>query len=144
MTYDEKIRWLRRYRDALRMERELQDELKEQKTRAVRMAATITGMPSAGGDGQALPCAVERILQIQQELETQIAACCAIRHEVIEVIDTIADERDHEIIRRRYLLGQTYEKIAESLGISVRYCIKLHENIIKKLIFTNKYLTTKS
>ena len=31
MTYDEKVRWLRRYRDALRLEEELRQELEAQR-----------------------------------------------------------------------------------------------------------------
>ena len=85
MSYEEKVRWLRRYRDALRLEEELRQELEAQRARACKTTAALTGM------------------------------------------------RDDEILRRRYLLGQTYEKIAESLNISVRYCIKLHKACVQKV-----------
>ena len=75
MTYDEKIRWLRRYRDALRLEEELRQELEAQRARACKTTAALTGMPGGGGDGQALPRAVESIVAAQQELQAQINLC---------------------------------------------------------------------
>ena len=133
MSYEEKVRWLRRYRDALRLEEELRQELEAQRARACKTTAALTGMPGGGGDGQALPRAVESIVAAQQELQAQINLCGATRREVVAVLDQVADARDHEILRRRYLLGQTYEKIAESLNISVRYCIKLHKACVQKV-----------
>ena len=133
MTYDEKVRWLRRYRDAMRLEEELRQELETQRARACKTTAALTGMPGGGGDGQALPRAVESIIAAQQELQAQINLCGATRREVVAALDQITDARDHEILRRRYLLWQTYEKIAESLNISVRYCIKLHKACVQKV-----------
>ena len=111
MSYEEKVRWLRRYRDALRLEEELRQELEAQRARACKTTAALTGMPGGGGDGQALPRAVESIVAAQQELQAQINLCGATRREVVAVLDQVADARDHEILRRRYLLGQTYEKL---------------------------------
>ena len=50
-TYNEKIRWLRRYRDALRLEEELRQELKAQRARACKTTAALTGMPGAAPCG---------------------------------------------------------------------------------------------
>ena len=43
MTYEEKVRWLRRYRDALRLEEELRQELEAQRARACKTTAALTG-----------------------------------------------------------------------------------------------------
>ena len=83
MTYEEKVRWLRRYRDALRLEEELRQELEAQRARACKTTAALTGMPGGGGDGQALPRAVESIVAAQQELQAQINLCGATRREVV-------------------------------------------------------------
>lgn len=111
MTYEEKVRWLRRYRDAMRLEEELRHELETQRARACKTTAALTGMPGGGGDGQALPRAVESIIAAQQELQAQINLCGATRREVVVVLDQVADERDHEILRRRYLLGSGLRRL---------------------------------
>lgn len=127
MTYEEKVRWLRRYRDSLRLERTLREELAEQQSRACKITAALTGMPGGGGDGQALPRAVESIIAAQQELQAQINLCGAVRREVVAVLDQVADARDHEILRRRYLLGQRFEEIAVEMCLEYRWVRRRHK-----------------
>lgn len=129
-TYNEKIRWLRRYRDALRLEEELRQELEAQRTRACKTTAALTGMPGGGGDGQALPRAVESIIAAQQELQAQINLCGAVRREVVAVLDQVADARDHEILRRRYLLGQRFEEIAVEMCFEYRWVRRKHKRAV--------------
>ena len=133
MTYEEKVRWLKRYRDALRLEKELREELKDQQTRACKTTASLTGMPGGGGDGQALPRAVESIVAAQQELQAQINLCGATRREVVAALDLVVDARDHEILRRRYLLGQRWEKIAVEMNIELRWVYRRHRRAVSGL-----------
>ena len=72
MTNAEKKAWLWRYQDSLRQEKELAEEVEQLRARACRVSPAFTGMPGAQGDGQALPRAVEKILQAQLELQQQI------------------------------------------------------------------------
>lgn len=130
MNYEEKVHWLRRYRDALQLEEELRQELEDQRSRACKTTAALTGMPGGGGDGQALPRAVESIVAIQQELQAQINICGAIRREVVAALDQVADERDHEILRRRYLLGQRFEEIAIEMCLEYRWVRRRHKRTI--------------
>lgn len=133
MTYEEKVRWLKRYRDALRLEKELREELKDQQTLACKTTAALTGMPGGGGDGQALPRAVESIVAAQQELQAQINLCGATRREVVAALDLVVDARDHEILRRRYLLGQRWEKIAVEMNIELRWVYRRHRRAVSGL-----------
>ena len=129
-TYNEKIRWLRRYRDALRLEEELRQELEAQRARACKTTAALTGMPGGGGDGQVLPRAVESIIAAQQELQAQINVCGAVRREVVAALDQVADERDYEILRRRYLLEQRFEQIAVEMCLEYRWVRRRHKKAI--------------
>ena len=125
MTYDEKIRWLRRYRDALRLEEELRQELEAQRARACKTTAALTGMP-----GGALPRAVESIVAAQQELQAQINLCRETRREVVAALDQVTDARDHEILRRRYLLGQRFEEIAGEMCLEYRWVRRRHKRTV--------------
>lgn len=62
MTYEEKLAFLRRYREAVRQEDTILQEIEELRTQAARVTQALTGMPGSG-DGQALPRAVEQILE---------------------------------------------------------------------------------
>lgn len=133
MTYEEKVRWLRRYRDALKLEVELRQELEAQRARACKTTAALTGMPGGGGDGQTLPRAVESIIAAQQELQAQINLCGATQREVVAALDQVTDARDHEILRRRYLLGQRWENIAVEMHIELRWIYRRHRRAVSEL-----------
>ena len=133
MTYDEKIKWLRRYQESLRRERELAQEVERLHSEAYRVTPLLTGMPGGASDGQTLPRAVEGIITAKQELECQINMCGAIRREIVEVIDQVDDTRDHEILRRRYLLGQKWEQISVDMNYNFQYVCKRHKLTVCKL-----------
>ena len=133
MTYEEKVRWLRRYQDSLRRERELAEEVEQLRARACKVTPSLTGMPGGASDGQALPRAVESIVQAQQELQAQINVCGATRREIVAVIEQVKNPRDHEILRRRYLLGQTWEQIAVEMHYGYQHVCKCHKYAVAKL-----------
>lgn len=120
MNYSEKVEWLRRYRAALKKEKLLRDELQALWERSIGCGQALNGMPRAASDGQSLPRAVESILKAQQELECQINVCGAIRREVVAAIETVPDNRDQEILRRRYLLGEKWYQIGMKLPMNER------------------------
>lgn len=134
MTYEEKVRWLRRYQDSLRRERELAEELEQLHARACKVTPALTGMPGGTSDGQSLPRAVEQIVLAQKELQAQIKQCESIRREVLKVTEEIKNPRDHEIMRRRYLLGEKFNNIASVMHYDVRWIIRRHKYCINKIL----------
>ena len=133
MTYDEKIAWLRRYLDSLRLERELEREVDQMETLATRVTPRLSGMPGGGADGQSLPRAVEGIIRAKQELEAQVNVCRAIRAEVVASLEQITNPRDHEILRRRYILGQKWEQIAVEMYYSYKQVRRRHCTCVESL-----------
>lgn len=133
MNYSEKVEWLRRYRAALKKEKLLRDELRALRERAAGCGKAFDGVPGAASDGQSLPRAVESILKAQQELECQINVCGAIRREVVAAIGTVQNAKDQDILRRRYLLGHTYEQIAEDVFFDERHVRRRHKAAVQAL-----------
>lgn len=131
MTYEEKRRWLWRYQESLRREKELAEEVEQLQTRACRVTPSLSGMPGGTGDGQALPRAVEEIVRAQQELQAQINQCGAMRREVVAALEQVSNSRDHEILRRRYILGQRWEYIAVQMEIELRWVYRRHRNAVE-------------
>ena len=134
MTYEEKVAWLRRYRDSLRREQELALELEQQRARACKVTPALTGMPGGPGDGQSLPRAVEGIVQAQQELQAQINECGTIRREIVGALEQVANARDHEILRRRYILWQKWEEIAAEMNYAYQYVCDRHKRTVCKML----------
>ena len=133
MNYSEKVEWLRRYRAALKKEKLLRDELQALRERAAGCGKAFDGVPGTASDGQSLPRAVESILKAQQELECQINVCGAIRREVVAAIGTVQNAKDQDILRRRYLLGHTYEQIAEDVFFDERHVRRRHKAAVQAL-----------
>ena len=133
MNYSEKVEWLRRYRAALKKEKLLCDELQALRERSIGCGQALNGMPRAASDGQSLPRAVESILKAKQELECQINVCGAIRREVVAAIETVPDDRDQEILRRRYLLGEKWYQIGMELPMNERGARKRARRAVEKL-----------
>lgn len=133
MTYDEKIAFLRRYRDAQRTMRRLLEELQQLQAEATSVSQALSGMPSGGGDGQAIPRAVERIADAESRLVSAYGAALAELNWVKDAIDTVPDPLRRDILTRRYILGQRWERIAADLDRDLRWVLRLHHRAVDEL-----------
>lgn len=133
MTYEEKKAWLWRYRSAKRFERLRLDELATLEAEARHTTQRYSAMPGGGGDGQALPRAVERIEEARQAAEAQSAVCDAIRAEIMDVFSQLDDEVDFMILFRRYILLEDWPDIAVIVRISRSQMFQRHSAVIKRL-----------
>lgn len=140
MTYNEKKAWLSRYQVSLRRERELTEEVKQQEARAQAVTPRLSGMPGGGRPGDSLPCAVEAIIQAKQELQAQINQCGAIRREIVAVLEQVTNARDHEIMRRRYILGQRFEQISVEMHMDLRWIYRTHKRTVQRLAIKNEVM----
>ena len=132
MEYSEKIAWLRRYREAVQREETLAQEIEALRTQAARVTQALTGMPG-GGDGQAIPRAVEQIADAQQQLQEEAARAADVRASVCAAIGTVADPLRRDILTRRYILGQRWERIAADNDLVMRQVFRLHHRAVEAL-----------
>lgn len=133
MTYEEKKDWLWRYRSAKRFERLRLDELATLEAEAMHTTQRYSPTPGGGGDGQALPRAVERIEEAKQAAEAQSTVCDAIRAELMDVFRQLGDEVDFMILFRRYILLEDWPDIAVIVRISRSQMFQRHSAAIKRL-----------
>ena len=133
MTYDEKLAFLRRYRDAQRTMRRLLEELQQLQAEATSVSQALSGMPSGGGDGQAIPRAVERIADAESRLVSAYGAALAELKWVKDAIDTVPDPLRRDILTRRYILGQRWERIAADIDRDLRWVLRIHHRAVDEL-----------
>ena len=133
MTYDEKLAFLRRYRDAQRTMCRLLEELAQLRAEAASVSQALSGIPSGGGDGQAIPRAVERIADAESRLASAYGTALAERSQVEKVIETVPDPLRRDILTRRYILGQRWERIAAELDRDMRWVLRLHHRAVDDL-----------
>ena len=132
MEYSEKIAFLRRYQEAVRQEDTILQEIEALRCQAARVTQALTGMPG-GGDGQAIPRAVERILEAQEKLQDQADRTAESRAQVADAIDGVADPLRRDILTRRYILGQRWEQIAADSNRDLRWMLRLHHRAVDEL-----------
>ena len=130
MDYNEKLAFLRRYRDAQRTMRRLLEELAQLRAEAASVSVALSGMPSGGGDGQAIPRAVERIADAESRLVSAYGAALAERSQVEKVIETVPDPLRRDILIRRYILGQRWERIAADNNFTLRRVLQVHHKTV--------------
>lgn len=132
MTYREKIDWLHRYRDSVARYRVLQQERAQLRALAEGVSR---GMAPPGGDSRhdALPAAVERIVEAEDKLAAQVDLCMQYRAEVERAIRQVSVPREREVLRRRYILCQTFATIAGQMHLDLRWVYRLHRRAVQNI-----------
>lgn len=72
-------------------------------------------MPRGGGCADKLQDAVIHIIDLEREITTDIDRLVDMRRKIEASIQTVSDERLREILRLRYLDGETEEKLRNLL-----------------------------
>lgn len=133
MTTEQKREWLGGY---LKLRREL-DDLREraQKLRAEaeRMSVRLTGLPGGGpSDDRLQRCAAE-LADLEREY-TAAAAVCTVRLRSIErAVRRLKDPVQRVILRRHWLDGESWERIAGEMSYSTRAVHYIAEKGVERL-----------
>lgn len=130
MTNQEKKESLGRYRQAdLELDR-LCEEMAHWQARADTVTPAFNQGPAGDWSGG---LAVERIIALESEINTEIDKALEIKQQVVNAIKTVPDQTLQVLLSRRYILGQTWERIAAAMDYSYKQICRLHG---KALLFT--------
>lgn len=81
--------------------------------------------------GQAESAALgAQIADLEKEIDRKIAAAIAGREKIETLITRLRSPMLREIICRKYILGDTWERVAEEMGISERHVRRLHKKAL--------------
>ena len=69
---------------------------------------------------------MERIDETTKKLQQGIEDCVEHRFEVMRVVAGVAAPDVQEVLRRRYILGQSYPEIADAMGVVLRRVYQIH------------------
>ena len=132
MTYDEKLHYLRSYRDIIAEIDRLSDEIDRWRSMAEKVTPSLSLAPG-GGSGDRIASAVERIDACITKRQQEMEALCARRADIGASIDAVPDERLARLLRLRYIDGYTYEHIAVVMNYSYKQTRRLHAKAINVL-----------
>lgn len=115
MTNREKTEWLGRYRKEAARQAMLCREVEDLRAEAERVARLL-GDPQAPG-----LCRVRaQLREACRQLDAQAARCLTLRRQLVWAVSRLDDERQREVLLRRFLHGQSVREIADEMGVVVR------------------------
>ena len=125
MNNEEKKQYLRRYQAAKKRAKRIQEEIDALRSSETSPVGLGDGLPHGSGTSDLSGYAArwdELVRKLEAEKEMQMVTYREIRQQ----IDMVPDPTEQEILSRRYLLGQSWEKIAVEMKYSYRHVTKLH------------------
>lgn len=124
-TNDEKKRYLRQYVEAQRREKRLLLQIAELRNMKMFPSAKMDGMPKGSGhnDLSGYMAVLDGYLT---DLEREREKAIQMHQTIHEAVKAMPNAIEQEILERRYLLVQGWERIAVEMNYDYRWTLRLH------------------
>lgn len=126
----EKKEYLNGYRDAIRAEKAIEEEIRQLRLDKIYPNTVQDGMPHGTGcsDLSGYAAKVDGLLE---ELRQQLDERIDIRREIVHKIEEMGDETEKLVLRYRYIHLLKWEEIAVQMDYSWRGIHKVHGRALK-------------
>lgn len=125
MNNEKKKQYLRHYLVAKRCAALLLEQIETLRENKVSPSITLDGMPHGSGVSD-LSGYAARLDELLRELEAEKEMQMVTYHEIWNQVKKIPNATEQEVLTRRYLIGQSWEKIAVEMHYSYRQIIRIH------------------
>lgn len=125
MSNEKKKQYLRRYLVAKRCAALLLEQIESLRENKMSPSGTLDGMPHGSGTSD-LSGYAARLDELMRELEAEREMLMVTYHEIWNQVKKISNATEQEVLTRRYLIGQSWEKIAVEMHYSYRQIIRIH------------------
>lgn len=71
-----------------------------------------------------------RIIDLENEINAEIDELVELKHTIHQMISAVNDSTQRTVLERHYILGESWEKIAEKVGYSSRHVNRIHNQAI--------------
>lgn len=120
-----KKEYLMRYRDALRAEKQIEEESTQLRLDTMMPAVVNDGMPHGSGIGDLSGYAAQ-VDELLQDLKEQMEKRIQIRREITQKIEKMPNETEKMVLRYRYIHLLKWEEIAVKMCYSWKGIHKVH------------------
>jgi DNA-directed RNA polymerase specialized sigma subunit len=111
----------------------------EEKRRLREMAADVTGKPydgmpftNTGQYSDKVAAAVIKIVECEEEIDRLISMYAEQKKEILAVMEVLP-EREYEVMHSYYILGNTWEQVADEVGKSGVQVWRLKNSALRRL-----------
>ena len=132
MTTEEVKTWLRSYRYLKSEVERLEEELAEWRSKAEKMTRELSGMPSGSGGGDKVPACVEKIWELERELNTKLSDMVEQRQAIERAIEALPDKQK-QLMHYRYIDGMKWEKVAVEMNLEYRWVLRIHGRALQEI-----------
>ena len=101
---------------------------------ATRATSNISDMPgSPNRNIHKLEDAIVRIVDLQNEIGSDVNSLLEIKSQIVESIKQVTDPEGQVVLEERYLCYAKWEDIASELGYTVRQIFRVHDAALKEI-----------
>ena len=129
-----KISWLSRFRKSEAELSRLYGEQERWREKAEKVTQRILPMPPGTHSRDRVQDAVEKIGEVEENINHEIIKQCAVRDEIERTIEAVPDGTMRLLLRLRYMDGLTWEEIAVKMHYTYQWVCVLHGRALKELI----------
>lgn len=133
MTTEEVKTWLRSYRYLKNEVERLEEELAEWRSKAEKMTRELSGMPSGSGGGDKVPACVEKIWELERELNAKLIDMVEQRQAIERAIEALDNDLYKEILIGKYIYGRSLSQLAEEKHYCYKQIRRIHGRALKNL-----------
>lgn len=133
MTNQEKIQFLRQYRNVLQKVEMLKRDLIRWRELGEKVTPSLTGMPQGGQNVPKVEQSAIMICDIEKEINERIKQLSELYMRILSAIDAVDDISLQNLLHRRYIEGQTFEQIAYEMNYSWRHARRKHQVALSKV-----------
>lgn len=133
MTNQEKIQFLRQYRRIAEKIELLKQDVLRWRALGEKITPSLTGMPKGGQDCSKVEQAAVMVCDTESQIAERIVQLTALRQKIEQAIEAVEDINLQNLLRRRYIQGQTFEQIAVEMHYSWRHTRRKHQIAVSKL-----------
>lgn len=128
-----KIRYLSRYRRLNQRIDRLLEEQSRWREMALKVTPTLSQTPGGGESGSPIERPMDKVLEIDEEINREIDELVKIREEIEAVLGQLEDRNLRDLMKYRYIDGLIWEQVAEKMHYSWRHTCRLHGEALAKI-----------
>lgn len=131
--------FLKRYQECLKIEKSIQDEIRELQESAIMPAHIMDGMPHGTRKSDLSSYAV-RVEKMFERLGREMEHRFQVRREIAKTIEDLPTEAERMVMRFRYINGWEWEKVAVHSCYTYRHTLRIHGEALKHLQIPEWYV----
>lgn len=134
MNNEEKKKYLWQYQNAKRQVALLQEQIEALRNDQTSPVGLGDGMPH-GSTLSDLSTYAAQLDTLQRKQKKEMELQMVLYKEILQHIEQLLNKAEREVLTRRYLLGQNWDKIADEMGYSYRHTTKIHGKALQNFNF---------